>query len=247
MTDHTPDDVRDYAKQSYWDRRYAAEEQYDWFPSRYESILQQLVAQIMEKEASSSAPTGASSSHSHNASPTNPSSLRIVHLGCGNSNLAIDMATRFGFTNQLNIDYSPVVIANMSQRFPSLEWKAMDVRSMSDIPDNSVDVVIDKGTMDALQADKDNDAMDNDINAMLKEVSRILVKTPTVPAYSACGSKNRKSKFFQISWEIPYYRLHWTRRPHYAWSPQTIRYENVGEDDMYRIYTYEVLVSHHDG
>ncbi|KAK7706762.1 hypothetical protein SLS57_009572 [Botryosphaeria dothidea] len=63
-----------------------------------------------------------------------------------------DLAKR-GYTNQLCLDFSTVVVDLMSKRHAELggiEWKQADVRNMPDIPDASIDVAFDKGTMDAM-------------------------------------------------------------------------------------------------
>ena len=54
-----------------------------------------------------------------------------------------------GYTDQISIDFSSVVIEKMQSQYPSLDWRIMDIRSMT-FDDNSVDVAIDKGTLDAM-------------------------------------------------------------------------------------------------
>lgn len=53
------------------------------------------------------------------------------------------------YYNQTNIDFSPVVIANMKAKHPEMDWQVMDVRHMT-IPASSFDVAIDKATLDAM-------------------------------------------------------------------------------------------------
>jgi hypothetical protein len=53
-----------------------------------------------------------------------------------------------------SVDYSPVVVAAMQVRYahvPSLRWETMDVRAL-DFPSGSFDVVLEKGTLDAMLA-----------------------------------------------------------------------------------------------
>ena len=58
-----------------------------------------------------------------------------------------------GYTNQLCIDFSTVVVDRMKSRHadkPQVEWKVGDVRDMTGIDTKSVDIAFDKGTLDAM-------------------------------------------------------------------------------------------------
>ncbi|TVY88067.1 Endothelin-converting enzyme, partial [Lachnellula willkommii] len=76
---------------------------------------------------------------------------KILHLGCGNSTLTADLHT-LGYTHQLSVDFSQVVIEAMKLKYAALgadtEWRVMDVRAL-EMGDGSVDVAVDKGTLDA--------------------------------------------------------------------------------------------------
>jgi len=195
------DDVTDYSKQTYWESRFKVEDSYDWYPSRYENILELLVKKL---EA------------------LNQSNMRILQLGCGNSKLGPDLYEK-GFRNLTNIDYSPLVIEKMAEKYltemPEMKWETMDVRNLK-YGDNIFDVIIDKAVMDTLQTDKASKTLESDINEFLSETSRVL---------KAGG------KFYQITWEIPCLREYWTKDEKYNWE---IEYEQVGEDNFYRIFTY---------
>ena len=57
-----------------------------------------------------------------------------------------------GFTNIVNIDYSPVVIENMRNRCKDctkMKWEVMDINNMK-FPENEFDIVLEKGTFDSL-------------------------------------------------------------------------------------------------
>jgi len=58
-----------------------------------------------------------------------------------------------GYTNQLCVDFSSVVVDLMKLRHsdkPQVEWKVGDVRAMINIDAKSVDVAFNKGTLDAM-------------------------------------------------------------------------------------------------
>ena len=72
-------------------------------------------------------------------------------LGCGNSTLSRDLYDD-GYKRVDNIDYSDVVIEKMkrvNEERTEMTWVVGDIRDLP-FEDESVDVCIDKGTMDAL-------------------------------------------------------------------------------------------------
>jgi len=87
-----------------------------------------------------------------------------------------------GFKNIVNMDYSPVVISNMQRRHKALEgvkWVVMDATDMSEFPPCSFDVVLEKGTLDALLvAETDPWRLSSDAEAMvdiiLKQVNKLI-------------------------------------------------------------------------
>ncbi|KAJ4991816.1 hypothetical protein SVAN01_02666 [Stagonosporopsis vannaccii] len=77
---------------------------------------------------------------------------RVLHLGSGDSTVPYDLLER-GYTNQLCIDFSTVVVDSMKSRHkdkPQVEWIVGDVRNMTAIDTASVDIAFDKGTLDAM-------------------------------------------------------------------------------------------------
>lgn len=77
----------------------------------------------------------------------------IPTSGCGNSALSYELFLG-GFPDVTSVDYSSVVVAAMQARYahvPTLRWETMDVRAL-DFPSGSFDVVLEKGTLDALLA-----------------------------------------------------------------------------------------------
>lgn len=152
---------------------------------------------------------------------------------------------------QVAVDYSNVVIQRMQEKYKHLactsssnssgshppfnvHWVVADIRDLSRIRQefpSGFDLIIDKGTMDAFQADKENPNLDDDISRMLQEVS------------SSFRSSSAYAQFIQITWEIPPYRLFYTLGQEagypYTWKDKE-RHCLIGESDMYRFFTYEV-------
>ncbi|MCJ1377540.1 hypothetical protein MMC17_000635 [Xylographa soralifera] len=73
---------------------------------------------------------------------------RILHLGCGDSTLPADLAN-LQYRNQISVDFSDVVIKQMQSKHPDLEWRVDDVRKLG-LDSSSIDIAIDKGTLDAM-------------------------------------------------------------------------------------------------
>lgn len=132
-----------------------------------------------------------------------------------------------GFEDIFNVDYSEKVIEVMRERtkdtFPSLQWATMDFRSMPELKDSTFDVVLDKGSLDALWSDGGSQwdpskSVLADINASLNEILRIL---------------KPKGKFVSITFGQPHFRLPHMKRPQ-SW--ELISNEKLG---LYYIYTFQ--------
>ena len=92
--------------------------------------------------------------------------------GCGNADFSRDLYDA-GFVNQVNNDYSEVVIDQMRKRNADvdMDWRVMDVRDMSELETGSFDCVLDKSIVDTLACS--TGSIEN-IDKMLYEVWRVL-------------------------------------------------------------------------
>jgi ubiquinone/menaquinone biosynthesis C-methylase UbiE len=95
---------------------------------------------------------------------------RVLHVGCGTSALGSAL-TADGFPSIVNIDLDPDAIARMRALCPG-EAEQYQVADVLELPfaDRSFDVILDKGTIDAIAFQlKDN------MGLMLNELDRVLV------------------------------------------------------------------------
>ncbi|EKM50634.1 uncharacterized protein PHACADRAFT_200577 [Phanerochaete carnosa HHB-10118-sp] len=152
MTEVLPEKNEEYGTREYWDKRYnqeAEDSSFDWF-KKYADI-EDLIEELIPDKTS-----------------------RILMLGCGNSTLSEDMYDD-GYKTIVNVDvisvspsppgsqsshhpqYSGILIEKMRHRYeqarPEMTWHEMDVRDL-EFDSESVDVAIDKGTMDAMMTAK---------------------------------------------------------------------------------------------
>ena len=92
------------------------------------------------------------------------------------------------------MDYSSVVIQKMQHRYPMMHWVVMDVLDMSSLDENSFDLVLDKGVMDALVTDETDQWSPNVsmTRCMCQQVYRLL--------------RRDGGMFVQVSFAQPHFR-----------------------------------------
>ncbi|XP_075058532.1 EEF1A lysine methyltransferase 4 [Mixophyes fleayi] len=151
--------------------------------------------------------------------------IRGLVLGCGTSSLSVDLHKE-GVSPLVSIDYSPVCIMEMEQRnagVPDMSWMVMDARQLQ-FPDGTFDLVIEKGTLDAMMVDEKDpwtvtQATANLVDEVLSEVSRVL-------APNGC--------FISITFSPPHFRTRHYAQPQYDWS---VSCDSYGRDFHYFLYT----------
>jgi ubiquinone/menaquinone biosynthesis C-methylase UbiE len=121
-------DTQDLSQPAYWDDRYENQDAdgYDWFKTFSE------IAAVL--------------------TPHLKPSSKIMVLGCGTSSLSEDLY-QSGYHHIFSNDFSAKCIDLMScrkQDKPEMHWDVCDVRTLEVYDDDSFDVVIDKGVMDAM-------------------------------------------------------------------------------------------------
>jgi len=117
-----------YKDADYWNERFAEEDSYEWLAT-YEDIKP-----IMKEALNKVGPEA-----------------KILQIGCGNSQLALDLYDD-GFQDITNIDISEVVINKMTAKHPHLKFVQMDATKL-DFGKEKFDFVIEKATLDAFLVD----------------------------------------------------------------------------------------------
>jgi hypothetical protein len=111
---------------------------------------------------------------------------RILVIGCGNSEFSHDMYDG-GYKCIRNQDYSSIVIEEMKSKNnitsnsndnkrPGMLWDLGDMTHMPEYQDESFDVVLDKGALDALMS-VDSEDTRRKANDMFAEISRVLANS----------------------------------------------------------------------
>ena len=103
-------------------------------------------------------------------------SQSILVVGCGNSELSAELYDD-GFKQITNVDFSPLVIQEMTSKHgvarPTMQWVVGDMTAMDGFGNESFDVVLDKGALDALMSENTPEVTLKAI-AMLDEITRVL-------------------------------------------------------------------------
>ncbi|KAI9062509.1 S-adenosyl-L-methionine-dependent methyltransferase [Trametes sanguinea] len=205
MSGVLPKKNEEYGTKEYWDQRYAQESEessFDWFKS-YNDIADIMRELIPDK------------------------SSRILMLGCGNSTLSQDMYDD-GYKNIVNTDYSGILIEKMRHKHehsrPEMEWHEMDIRDLK-FDDDSFDVAIDKGTMDAMMTAKADvwdppEEVVQNCNREVDEVLRVLRKGGI---------------FIYLTFGQPHFRRRYLDRP-----GTTLEIRKLGEAFHYYLYIVRI-------
>nr|CCC92835.1 unnamed protein product [Trypanosoma congolense IL3000] len=229
-----PENVEDYSLQSYWVKRFESEDHYDWFSS----VHREAVTALCDEIVSSYEMRRKLNALDADEGGDRPI-VRALHLGTGNSSLCMDLhdelcARDLPFDlHQVAMDYAPNVIDKMRNKYPpdilpNTQWVLGDVRQLQEFHSyGPFDIVIEKGTLDALEADKNRPGMEEDIAAMIGGVSELLKHA------------RGYGTFMQITWVPPFLRLPYTKGNAFEWGDQ-VRYSLIGDSDIYRLFVYTI-------
>ncbi|XP_078417707.1 eEF1A lysine and N-terminal methyltransferase isoform X3 [Cetorhinus maximus] len=134
---------------------------------------------------------------------------KVLVVGCGNSELSEQMYD-VGYQGITNIDISEVVIDQMKERNatcrPTMAFMKMDMVQM-EFGDSQFQVVLDKGTLDAVMTDESDETLLN-VDKMFAEIGRVLQVGGRFVCISLAQehiAKKAVSYFSQQGWPV---RIH---------------------------------------
>ncbi len=150
--DLLPKDHKQFQQEDYWNRFFQdkqTKQGFEWYAT-YEELEYYLKQAIKDKEQ------------------------RILVVGCGNSLLSEKMHKTLKFTKKIvSIDFEENVVKKMVNRAVSgVDYQVMDATKMT-FENGTFDYAIDKGTLDALCADRTPETASKVVD-YLNEVVRVL-------------------------------------------------------------------------
>lgn len=205
MSDFESEDNKNYSKPEWWDGEYAKcskNDQYEWYTGSYDDDFIKLLCKLIPNYES-----------------------KIVHFGCGISRIQETLYDK-GYHNITNNDISENCIKLMKESDTrGMKWDVVDVLNTLPYADESFDVAIDKGTLDAIileKADKweiDDEAYEIS-GKYFDEVSRIL---------------KPGGVFIQISFGQPHFRRRIFQRDRFNW---TVNVETLPPKKTFHFFAY---------
>ncbi len=140
---------KDYSDKEYWTQRYEnIENAFDWY-CQYTDF-----SEVMKQQTE------------------NMSTAKVLVIGIGNSRMCNQMVTD-GFSGEITaIDIAENVVTFMSEHNPdpNVKFLTMDT-TLLDLDSETLDLVVDKGTLDAMACDE---AADEKLQRAMREIHRVL-------------------------------------------------------------------------
>jgi ubiquinone/menaquinone biosynthesis C-methylase UbiE len=146
-----PENHSEFRSKQYWDEFFLKRGQvaFEWY-GEYNELHHHLVRSVRKED-------------------------QILVIGCGNSNFSTDFYDK-GFHNLINLDFSELVIDEMKNKTTDrkeMKWVVGDMTDLSTYSDSSINVVFDKGALDALMSTDSTDVRDKAAQ-MFSEIQRVL-------------------------------------------------------------------------
>jgi ubiquinone/menaquinone biosynthesis C-methylase UbiE len=179
-----------YSKREYWDERYSQTDTYEWFQN-YNSLRCLLTVEALMVTAKANAMTPFPSHEK----------CRVLILGCGNSPLGSDMLDD-GWKNITNIDFSSIVIEQMKKKHQDMNFICHDITKGIPFDDKSFDLIVCKGTFDAVLTSSGSVA---NAKFLIAECSRVLSNGHGVFFLLSYGNPDSRVVFLERNNDLSYY------------------------------------------
>lgn len=190
-----------YGKVDYWDERYRDTETagpYDWYQS-YQTLRHLLSVQAL---------MAATKLDSKRPFPS-WDKCRVLILGCGNSTFGEDMR-QDGWEGPItNLDFSSVVVHQMEEKYrreghqpPPMSFVCADITEGLPFRDQSFDLIICKGTFDAILCCAGSMAKAKNV---VKECSRVLTSGHGVLFLVTHGNPDSRIVFLEHENDLSFY------------------------------------------
>jgi len=202
-----------YSKVEYWNERYgspASSEPYEWYQS-YKQLLH-----LFDPTNLAAPATESNGCHRPFVSRED---CRILILGCGNSKLGEEMLLDGWTGGIVNIDFSPVVIKQMKNKYGNefyqkvntslsssslkpMEFICSDITERLPFDDKSFDLIICKGSFDAVLCSSGSAA---NIRKLVQESVRLLKDGSGVFFLVTYGNPDNRVVYLEHDNELDYY------------------------------------------
>lgn len=200
----------DFSSSEYWSNRFTKETSFEWL-SESDVILPLILEVIAEVVKSRSATRGGSSSNGH-AGPSTHDPLKVLHLGCGTSNLGsqlqhiLDQRQGSAYPVQvIDADYVASTITT-DRSIPLIQMDVLDREALhrkteEQCGDAGWDFILDKSTADAISCGLNIEVSTIEPRLENKESNDLEVVRPMVAMCSNLASVTRPgSRWMSISY-----------------------------------------------
>lgn len=191
--DLLPEHHNQFSSVDYWEGFFRQRgEAFEWYGSFHELRDPLLRALLFSQDVREKVGKEVQDEHSQVESmkkeerKTSMKEKEVLVVGCGNSSFSADLYD-CGFSNIVNIDFSPEVIAQMKKKNedrPKMRWEVMDMTNMA-FSDESFEVIFDKGALDALMSVEEEETRDR-ATQMFQEIHRVLRPNGKYVCISLC-------------------------------------------------------------
>lgn len=186
-----------YGRMEYWDERYRHSEcwSYDWLQN-YASLRRLLTVEAL-----------ISTTKLNDMLPfPSHEKCRVLILGCGNSTFGHDMLEDGWQGRITNVDFSSVVIDKMKKKYKEnsekLDFVCADITKGLPFEDKSFDLIICKGTFDAILT---SSGSVTDAKLMVSECNRVLNNGHGILFLVSSGNPDSRVVFLERDNDLSYY------------------------------------------